>query len=80
MRMTAEAGTHPSADTGYGLRPRPAPDPVVLALVSTAVEQLFTGPPAAARDAEDVAHLTWRFSGRWWARPLPVRRHRPWVG
>ncbi len=21
----------------------------------------------------------WRFSGRWWAVPLPARRDRPWV-
>ncbi|MEA3056188.1 MAG: hypothetical protein QOD30_1620, partial [Actinomycetota bacterium] len=20
----------------------------------------------------------WRFSGRWWSRPVPVRRFRPW--
>jgi hypothetical protein len=21
----------------------------------------------------------WRFSGRWWARPIPTRRDRPWL-
>jgi hypothetical protein len=21
----------------------------------------------------------WRFSGRWWARPAPARRERPWL-
>jgi hypothetical protein len=21
---------------------------------------------------------SWRFSGRWWARPVPARRDRPW--
>jgi len=20
----------------------------------------------------------WRFAGRWWTRPIPVRRDRPW--
>jgi hypothetical protein len=21
----------------------------------------------------------WRFSGRWWSQPIPLRRARPWV-
>ncbi|MHB1582524.1 MAG: hypothetical protein ACYCU7_12485 [Acidimicrobiales bacterium] len=59
-----------------GLAPRPAPDPVVVALVAAAVEQLrpvAVGPPAAPD------HAAWRFSGRWWHRPVPARRDRPWT-
>ena len=66
---------------GYGLRGRPEPDPAIVALVASAVDQLFSAaavPPTG--DAQDPAHQAWRFSGRWWARPLPVRRRRPWVG
>ncbi len=37
------------------------------------------GPPPADGDP-DPAHRSWRFSGRWWHRPLPVRRDRPWTG
>ena len=29
---------------------------------------------AAAGDAPP----RWRFAGRWWSRPIPIRRDRPW--
>jgi hypothetical protein len=32
--------------------------------------------PGAAR-AEPQAPERWRFSGRWWAKPVPARRDRP---
>jgi len=60
-----------------GLPPRPAPDPAVVALLAAAVEQLrpvVMAPPAAPD------HAAWRFSGRWWHRPVPARRDRPWTG
>ncbi len=61
-----------------GLRPRPEPDPLVVALVAAAVDQLQLRAVAPApRPAEP--HLAWRFSGRWWSRPLPARRDRPWL-
>jgi hypothetical protein len=28
-----------------------------------------SGPPAPPR---------WRFAGRWWSKPVPARRERPW--
>ena len=31
-------------------------------------------------DAEPPKPPAWRFSGRWWARPVPVSRQRPWLG
>jgi hypothetical protein len=72
---------NPVGDGGHGLRARPEPDPVIVAMVASAVDQLFSGTAApSADDAFDPAHQAWRFSGRWWARPLPVRRRRPWVG
>lgn len=34
-------------------------------------------PRAAAVDDEDPTPR-WRFSGRWWGKPIPLRRRRPW--
>jgi hypothetical protein len=59
-----------------GLRPRPAPPPEVLAAVAAAVEALTTAVPAPAVEPPSSA---WRFGGRWWARPVPTRRERPWA-
>jgi hypothetical protein len=58
---------------------RPDSDPMVLALVASAVDQLWTR-PAPLGDESDPAHRVWRFSGRWWSKPTPLRRERPWSG
>jgi hypothetical protein len=34
--------------------------------------------PAEMYESE-VDENRWRFSGRWWARPVAARRDRPWV-
>lgn len=53
------------------------PDPVV-AVITAAVDQVWPRPAAPpAGDDTDPAHRTWRFSGRWWNRPIPIRRERP---
>ena len=55
----------------------PAPvDPAVLAAIAAAVDQAWPRPASA--DQHNPAHLAWRFSGRWWHKPLPLRRERPW--
>jgi hypothetical protein len=59
------------------LRPRPEPDPEVLAAISTAVQLVWPRP--AAPDERDPVHNAWRFSGRWWHKPVPLRRDRPWA-
>ena len=51
-----------------------ATDEEVAAIVA-AVEVAW--PRAAAADA-DTAPPRWRFSGRWWTKPVPLRRNRPW--
>ena len=51
-------------------------DPAVLAVIAAAVDQAWPRPAPA--DQHDPAHLAWRFSGRWWNKPLPLRRDRPW--
>ena len=58
---------------------RPEPDSAVLALVAAAADQLWTRPVVPA-DETDPAHRVWRFSGRWWSKPTPLRRERPWSG
>jgi hypothetical protein len=49
-------------------------DEEVAALVA-AIE--VTRPRPAAPTARDQAPR-WRFSGRWWSKPVPLRRSRPW--
>ena len=57
------------------LRERPAPDPAVLAAITAAVQLAWPRP--APPDAQDPVHRPWRFSGRWWHKPVPMRRGRP---
>lgn len=51
-----------------------ADDEEVAAIVA-AVEVAWPRPPADP--AKDRAPR-WRFSGRWWSKPVPLRRSRPW--
>ena len=59
------------------LREAAAPDPAVLAAIAAAVQLAWPRPAAA--DEHDPAHEPWRFSGRWWHKPTPIRRDRPWA-
>lgn len=61
----------------------PGPDPVVrggtptddeVAAIAAAASVLLA-PAAAEPEPEGVAR--WRFSGRWWVKPVPLRRRRP---
>lgn len=56
------------------------PDPTVeeAAAIVAAVEALW---PRVALDGGVEARRAsvWRFSGRWWSQPVPLRRARPWV-
>jgi hypothetical protein len=53
----------------------------VLAVIAAAVAELEAADAGHAAPAEAVApggpRYVWRFSGRWWSRPVPVRRDRP---
>jgi len=51
-----------------------ASDDEVAAIVA-AVEVAWPR-PVAAPDAEQPPR--WRFSGRWWTKPVPLGRSRPW--
>ena len=55
----------------------PAPDPAVLAAITAAVQLAWPRP--APPDEHEPIHEAWRFSGRWWKKPVPMRRDRPWA-
>jgi hypothetical protein len=55
-----------------------APDPSdeEVAAILAAVELAWPRPAAAASTEAETPR--WRFSGRWWAKPVPASRQRPW--
>lgn len=57
----------------------PAPTDEEAAAVVAAVEALWPRPMMAADHPDGDRHApVWRFSGRWWARPVSARRIRPY--
>jgi hypothetical protein len=74
---SAPAPQPPVAEDQLSLLPRPTPDPAVLAAITAAVQLAWPRPAPA--DEYDPVHEPWRFSGRWWNKPLPLRRDRPWA-
>jgi len=53
----------------------PDPSDEEVAAIVAAVEMSW---PRAAAPAGRDASQRWRWSGRWWTKPIPQRRHRPW--
>lgn len=51
-----------------------ASDEEVAAIVA-AVEVSWPRPVVAGPSEQPPR---WRFSGRWWTKPIPLRRNRPW--
>jgi hypothetical protein len=47
-----------------------------LAAIVAAVEMVWPQPQQSAPIT--TTPLRWRFAGRWWTKPIPVRRDRPW--
>jgi hypothetical protein len=55
---------------------RPEADDEEVAAIVSAIELAW---PEAAEPAPDTDEPSrWRFSGRWWTKPVPLRRDRPW--
>jgi hypothetical protein len=77
MTAAAAAPAPVDADKLLTLRPRPEPDPAVLAAITAAVQLAWPRPAPA--DERDPVHEAWRFSGRWWNKPVPLSRNRPWA-
>ena len=59
-----------------GLSITPEPDDVEAAAIVAAYEALWPKPVLHTARPERTTPA-WRFSGRWWASPLPLRRARP---
>lgn len=53
----------------------PVPSPEEAAAIVAALEVGL--PRAAAGSGQEASPSRWRWSGRWWSRPIPVRRDRP---
>jgi hypothetical protein len=53
----------------------PTPTEEEAAAIVAAIEASWPRPGGG-----DAAPTTprWRFAGRWWSKPIPVRRDRPW--
>jgi hypothetical protein len=64
----------PDSSTVTDVSPPPTTDEVVA--IVAAVEALWPRPVVAAQE-EAPRSTAWRFSGRWWSRPVPARRDRP---
>jgi hypothetical protein len=62
--------------TPAGIRPEPSDEEA--AAIAAAVEALW--PRRVVVVPADHHHATagWRWSGRWWAKPVAARRDRPW--
>jgi hypothetical protein len=54
----------------------PAPTDEEAVAIVAAVEALWPKPVMSV-DETRRRNTAWRFSGRWWAKPLPTRRDRP---
>jgi hypothetical protein len=60
-----------------GLTPRPQPSTEVLAILASAVDQAWPRPVVVVDEVVASGGQSWRFSGRWWAQPMALRRNRP---
>ncbi len=58
------------------ITPVPTDDEAVA--IVAALEALWPQPVVDV-EADRRRGGAWRFSGRWWTQPLPVRRARPWL-
>ena len=54
---------------------QPIPTDDEAAAIAAAIEVAW---PRATVAATDEPTPRWRFAGRWWSKPIPVRRDRPW--
>jgi hypothetical protein len=53
------------------------PDQEELAAIVAAIEIAWPKPVPMTRTATPSTSR-WRFAGRWWSKPIPARRDRPW--
>ena len=58
----------------HDVSPMPTDEEVVA--IMAGIEALWPK-PAVVVDTAPARNTSWRFSGRWWSRPVPARRDRP---
>jgi hypothetical protein len=54
---------------------RPGPGPQEAAAIAAAVQVVLAGVATGGPEPGEMPR--WRFSGRWWSKPVPQRRDRP---
>jgi hypothetical protein len=54
----------------------PIPTDEEAAAIAAAIE--VTWPAVVVGTDATATPPRWRFAGRWWTKPIPVRRDRPW--
>jgi hypothetical protein len=57
---------------------QPAATAEETAAIMGAMEALWPKPVLVVEEPAATREPTWRFSGRWWSLPLPMRRDRPY--
>jgi hypothetical protein len=50
-----------------------------MAAIVAAVELVWPRPVVVVEEPPEDTQSRWRFSGRWWVKPIPSRRDRPWT-
>jgi hypothetical protein len=53
------------------------PDEEELAAIVAAIEIAWPQPLVVTQTVNPETSR-WRFAGRWWSKPIPARRERPW--
>jgi hypothetical protein len=56
------------------------PDPTDEETAAILAALVFAWPKPPGGEPERGLDPRWRFSGRWWHRPIPMARQRPWRG
>lgn len=55
----------------------PTPTDEEVAAIAAAVQVVLASTGGRGQVVPDDAPPRWRFSGRWWSKPVPTRRDRP---
>ncbi len=71
---TSTTATVSATVSAADVSPKPTDEEVVA--IMAGVEALWPK-PATVVDTTPSRSTAWRFSGRWWSRPVPARRDRP---
>ncbi len=67
--------TQPATTMSTEITPAPTDEEAVA--IAAAVQALWPV-PVIVSDEVRARETAWKFSGRWWSRPLPARRDRPY--